>query len=246
MRNANVLTGNGAANTLTGAGGNDTYDGGAGNDALTDTTISNEIYRWGIGYGVDTVSDAGGADRVEFGAGITAAQLVFSHVGNNLEVTVSGNAADKLVISSYYGDTASRIETFQLSDGSTLSPAQIPLSLASRQFAATDASADPALERQQIMPVRAAAEAATAAPVQPAYRLPWKLWSLRGDMLLEPVAAAPSAGVTDAIMLGQVHSLVSAMAAFGAGDQAALQSERQTILPVHRTEPMWGAPALTQ
>jgi hypothetical protein len=65
-------------------------------------------------------------------------------------------------------------------------------------------------------------------------------------MLLEPVAAAPSAGVTDAIMLGQAHSLVSAMAAFGAGDQAALQSERQTILPVHRTEPMWGAPALTQ
>lgn len=245
--NANVLTGNGAANTLAGAAGNDTYDGGAGNDALNDTVASgsNDTYNWGLGYGVDTITDAGGADTVQFGAGITAGQLVFSHVGNNLEVTISGNAADKLVVTNYYVGTANKIETFRLNDGSTVGAAQIPLSAVNRQFAATNVAADPGLERQQIMPVRMVAEAASAeAPLRAAHPLPWKLWTLRDDMLLDLEVPAPAtAGVADAIMLNQAQSLVSAMAAFGV-QSVALGAERQTALPVHRVEPMWVSPAV--
>ncbi|OYY65258.1 MAG: hypothetical protein B7Y51_03145 [Burkholderiales bacterium 28-67-8] len=81
---ANALLGNDAANTLSGLGGNDTLDGGAGADTLiggagddhyaggrgadtlTDTAAtSNDVYAWGRGEGADTLSDAGGIDRLE-------------------------------------------------------------------------------------------------------------------------------------------------------------------------------------
>jgi len=178
----NVLVGNGAANTLQGLAGNDTYDGGAGNDALTDnSTTSNDTYRWGTGCGVDTVSDAGGsADRVEFGAGITAGQPVFAHVGNNLEITISGNASDKLVISNYYVGTANKIETFALSDGSTVPGGVVPLSLINRTFAAI--SGEPERQAQVLLSAMAAfgAESAASLPderqtIQPVHR-PDPMW----------------------------------------------------------------------
>ena len=58
---ANTLLGNSGVNLLTGAAGDDIYDGGAGNDTFTDSvTTSNDTYRWGIGSGLDTLTDAGG------------------------------------------------------------------------------------------------------------------------------------------------------------------------------------------
>jgi len=241
----NVLTGNSAINTLSGLAGNDTYDGGGGNDTLTDNfATSNDTYRWGTGYGVDTISDAGGADTVQFGVGITAGQLVFSHVGNNLEVTIAGNTVDKLVISNHYVGTANKIETFRLNDGSTVPTSVIPLSVVNRQFAAADAVTDPGLERQRIMPVSMNTVAATTAAARPAHQLPWKLWVLRDDLQPEAATSPRGAGVTDALMFTQAHGLVSAMAAFGAtGTMSAIADGRQTIMPV-RVEPLWVSPAV--
>jgi Ca2+-binding RTX toxin-like protein len=112
----NILSGNGAANVLAGGEGNDTYVGGVGNDMLSDTSAtSNEIYRWGVARGNDTITDAGGADRIEVGAGATAAQVSFVRSGNNLQVRISG-ATDVLTVTNWYTATTNRIEEIRLAD----------------------------------------------------------------------------------------------------------------------------------
>jgi Ca2+-binding RTX toxin-like protein len=108
----NILTGNTGANVMQGAAGADTYDGGAGNDTFTDTdTTSSDAYRWGTGAGLDALTDSGGAlDHVDLFAGITSSQLQFAHVGNNLELSILGNALDKLTMNGWYASAANRIE----------------------------------------------------------------------------------------------------------------------------------------
>ena len=124
--NANTLIGNAAANLLTGAEGNDIYDGGAGNDAFIDTSVSSsDTYRWGLGMGLDTITDSGGTlDHVDLFAGITKAQLKFVKNLNNLEVSVIGQA-DKLTINNWYVSTAKQIEEFRLNDGSKVLASEI-------------------------------------------------------------------------------------------------------------------------
>jgi trimeric autotransporter adhesin len=124
--NANTLIGNTGVNTLAGAEGNDIYDGGAGNDVFSDTsTSSSDTYRWGIGVGSDTLSDAGGTlDHVDLFAGITKAQLKFVKNVNNLELSVIGQA-DKLVINNWYTSSANQIEEFRLSDGSKVLASEV-------------------------------------------------------------------------------------------------------------------------
>jgi Ca2+-binding RTX toxin-like protein len=126
----NVLTGNSANNTLSGLGGNDTYIGGAGNDALTDnSTTSNDIYRWGIGQGNDTITDAGGsADRIEISAGVAASQVTLTRSGNHLLVGISG-ATDVLTVANWYIGTANKIEEIRLADGTVIGGGAAPLSL---------------------------------------------------------------------------------------------------------------------
>ena len=127
----NLLTGNSAANTLSGLAGNDTYAGGAGNDTLTDnSTTSNDIYRWGIGQGNDTINDAGGsADRIEIAAGVVASQVTLTRSGNNLLVGLSG-AADVLTVANWYLSAANKIEEIRLADGTVIGSDAAPLSLA--------------------------------------------------------------------------------------------------------------------
>ena len=114
----NILFGNSGVNTLAGLEGNDTYSSGAGNDTMTDnSTTSNDVYRWGRGDGLDTITDAGGSDRIEIATGITAAQLTQTRSGNNLVLGISGSTTDKLTITNYYVGTANKIETIKLADG---------------------------------------------------------------------------------------------------------------------------------
>jgi VCBS repeat-containing protein len=95
---SNLLTGNAASNTLDGGLGNDTLKGAAGNDS----------YRFGRGYGVDTIVDNQGQNALIFGAGISATDLRFSLGGVNgidllIDVTVAGAATgDRVVLSDWY------------------------------------------------------------------------------------------------------------------------------------------------
>ena len=123
---ANTLIGNLAANVLTGDAGDDIYDGGAGNDAFNDSvTTSNDTYRWGIGSGIDSLTDAGGSlDHIDLFAGIAKADLKFVHNGNDLELSVIGQT-DKLTIKNWYVSSANQIEEFRLNDGSKVLSSEV-------------------------------------------------------------------------------------------------------------------------
>jgi Ca2+-binding RTX toxin-like protein len=158
----NVLTGNSAANVLQGAAGDDTYSGGAGNDTFTDTsTTSNDTYLWGTGSGLDTLTDSGGAlDHVDLFAGITAAQLKFTRNVNNLELSILGNAADKLTINGWYTSSANQIEEFRLADGSKVLAGQVNSLLSAMASFGGSASTGLAGPTMRVMPVRPVAELA--------------------------------------------------------------------------------------
>jgi Ca2+-binding RTX toxin-like protein len=138
----NTLLGNSGANVLSGAAGDDTYDGGAGNDTFTDSAaISNDTYLWGIGSGLDTLTDAGGSlDHIDLYAGIARSQLKFARNANNLELSVRGQA-DKLTIKNWYVGSANQIEEFRLSDGSKVLASEVNgLLSAMAAFAPMDSS----------------------------------------------------------------------------------------------------------
>jgi len=123
--------------------------------------------------------------------------------------------------------------------------------VAAREVAALSEPEPMAAQRERIMPVRPISNAITSADAPGAvapglrriYALPWKLASLGELEWPEPALATAEVPLSSAIMIRQAQSLVSAMAAFG-GEHAALGTERQTALPVHRPEPMWASPAV--
>ncbi|MBD9359667.1 calcium-binding protein [Methylomonas fluvii] len=124
----NLLKGNNIANSLAGNAGADTLDGLGGADTLTGGT-GNDTYVLGRGYAADTVVEndatAGNTDIAQFLSGITADQLWFQHVGNNLEASIIGTS-DKLVLKDWYAGTANHVEQFKTTDGAlTLLDSQV-------------------------------------------------------------------------------------------------------------------------
>lgn len=136
----NRIVGSDVANNLWGRGGNDVFFGGSGADSLygeagddfldgekgRDMLVGgtgNDTYMLGRGYKKDGVvendSTAGNIDIVQFLSDISADQIWFQHVDNNLEVSVIGTA-DKLVIKDWYLGSAYHIEQFKTADGLTL------------------------------------------------------------------------------------------------------------------------------
>jgi len=123
---ANLLTGNLGANTLTGNAGTDTLDGGAGNDSLVGGADA-DVYRFGLGYGVDTVSEndatANVKDAVQFVGAVTQSDVQFKQVGNNLEVLLNGTS-DKIVVQNWYLGSQYQVEEFRFTDGTILTNGQ--------------------------------------------------------------------------------------------------------------------------
>ncbi|WP_324779516.1 calcium-binding protein [Thiobacillus sedimenti] len=125
---AGNLMGNDLNNMLSGSYGADILDGGAGDDTLNgwggdDTLIGergNDIYTVGRGSGVDRVveNDAtlGNTDVAKFMSGVSADQIWFQQVGNDLEAGIIGTT-DKLVINDWYLGSDHHVEQFQTTDG---------------------------------------------------------------------------------------------------------------------------------
>jgi Ca2+-binding RTX toxin-like protein len=151
----NTLLGNAGVNVLSGAAGDDIYDGAAGNDTFTDTsTTSNDTYRWGLGSGLDMLTDSGGAlDHVDLFAGIAKSQLRFAQSGNHLELTVSGQA-DKLTINNWYLSANNRIEEFRLSDGSKVLASEVQSLVGAMATFTAQADTSATTTRMTAMPVR--------------------------------------------------------------------------------------------
>ncbi|MGB8598821.1 MAG: calcium-binding protein [Burkholderiales bacterium] len=124
----NILIGDRGNNYLTGGAGNDTLTGGGGSDNLIGGT-GNDTYRFNLGSGkviiVENDATAGNTDVVQFGAGITQAQLVFNRVSNDLVVSITGST-DVLTIQGWYLGTANQVEQFKTADGLTLLATAVP------------------------------------------------------------------------------------------------------------------------
>lgn len=116
---ANVITGNEVVNQIWAGAGNDTLDGRAGVDFLTGGTGS-DTYLLGRGHDSDNISEgqsvAGDTDVLQFLPDVSADQLWFSRVGNNLEVSIIGTS-DKATISNWYSGDQYHVEQFKTTDG---------------------------------------------------------------------------------------------------------------------------------
>ena len=135
-----VLSGEEGNDILFGKAGNDIFYGGRGDDELiggpgNDTLnggLGSDSYYYNLGDGQDVIYEEdwlrGGqtsADRVVFGSGIEAADVVFKHLSNgDLSVTVGGQA-DALVIVGWYKDIKRRVESFVFSDGTQINAATL-------------------------------------------------------------------------------------------------------------------------
>lgn len=122
-----VLAGTSSVDFLMGKDGDDSLDGMGGNDYLLGG-LGNDTYKFGPGYGTDTIMEMGAvpsaADKVVFNEGVTADQLWFRKVGFDLQVGVIGTS-DRLDISMWYLGAAYTVEKFQTSDGRTLLDTQV-------------------------------------------------------------------------------------------------------------------------
>lgn len=115
-------TGSGA-DRLEGGAGNDTLSGEDGNDTLIGGT-GDDSYVYGGGQ--DTIDNTGGGyDGVFFNDGITASQLGFSRDGDDLVITVDGDANRTVRVTNHFvgGDVA--IDFVQPASGSMLDTAAI-------------------------------------------------------------------------------------------------------------------------
>ena len=120
-------SGNKLNNSVTGGAGNDWLNGGTGNDVLTGGEGS-DTYWFGRGGGNDIIynGDSGGADRLQFGSGITEDQLWFGQNGDDLLVTLRGTGgSDTVRVEGWYSDTDNRLGKFQLSDGQVLEATRV-------------------------------------------------------------------------------------------------------------------------
>ncbi|MDA8129849.1 MAG: hypothetical protein M0Z73_14285 [Betaproteobacteria bacterium] len=114
-----VVYGNGGDDNLSGNAGNDTLNGGAGTDTMMGGA-GDDIYVVGRGYGADTVIEndatAGNTDIAQFLTGVSADQIWFQQIGNDLEASIIGTA-DKMVIQDWYLGSANHVEQFKTTDG---------------------------------------------------------------------------------------------------------------------------------
>lgn len=123
----NSRYGDATSRPVFGEAGDDYISGGEGNDVLVGKT-GNDTYVLARGYGIDTVMDidstAGNTDTAQFLSDISAEQIWFQRVNNNLEANIIGTD-DKLVFSNWYSGSAYHVEQFKTLDGLTLLDSQV-------------------------------------------------------------------------------------------------------------------------
>ena len=119
----NIVTGTQYNDTLYGAMQEmNIISGDEGDDSLYGG-YSDDTYIFNGSFGNDHILDYYGNDRAEFN--ISKDSLIFTQVGNNLEIS-SGGASDTVTVDNWYQQWGSyKIETIEASDGSTITNSQI-------------------------------------------------------------------------------------------------------------------------
>lgn len=137
-----VLTGEGGLDLLAGQDGDDQLfgddgddflDGGAGDDVLaggagTDTLIGgagNDTYVFNLGDGVETIDDVLGANRLVFGAGISAGDVGIGQGSLLIRVGLNGDLIHIENFNPADPTQSTGIDQFEFADGTTLTQAQL-------------------------------------------------------------------------------------------------------------------------
>jgi Ca2+-binding RTX toxin-like protein len=104
------LLGLGGEDVLIGLGGDDTLNGGTGND----------VYLFARGDGQDVIYDsdaaAGNTDAIRFDATVLAGDIRVTRDDFSLYLSIDGTS-DRITLSNWFGDIASRIERVEFADG---------------------------------------------------------------------------------------------------------------------------------
>jgi len=117
----------------------DVLDGGAGDDFLHGRGYA-DTYHFGLGYGHDTIEENNSdvtnheADRVVFGAGITADMVVVSRSANNFTFAIDGTSDTLTIIDQLMN--YQEIESFEFADGTIWT--EMDIQLAALANATTD------------------------------------------------------------------------------------------------------------
>jgi trimeric autotransporter adhesin len=128
-----LLEGGGDADYLLGGEGDDTLDGGTGlwrgqpvSDGL-EGGLGNDVYRFGLGSGPDSMYDIGGADTLELGVGVAPNMLQLRRELNDLRVGIKGTY-DVMSVGGYFDQPpvdGGSVLTMRFADGSMWGPAEI-------------------------------------------------------------------------------------------------------------------------
>ena len=115
-----TIYGKGGHDTIDTGDGNDILIGGVGNDILKGGS-GDDTYTYNLGDGYDIIDDVSGQDKILFGKGITAENLFFEQVGNNLRIFIDNKEGEGIQINNQLNDnTTAKIETIEFYNGSTL------------------------------------------------------------------------------------------------------------------------------
>ena len=97
-----IMNGGSDNDTLHGDAGNDMLDGGAGDDLLIDSS-GDDTFVFSKGYGNDTITDAGGRNKIKF-TGLNARDILVNGIGEyDVEVKIK-DTGDTLIISDFLLD----------------------------------------------------------------------------------------------------------------------------------------------
>ncbi len=118
-----MLLGGRGNDRVLGDAGNDVLSGGAGDDLLCGG-VGDDTYRFGIGFGRDTVEESdstpGNSDAVVFGPGVSPdavdvwRDVVSLHLG-------LPDPSDRLTVGGWFGEAGARVESFVFADGTVWS-----------------------------------------------------------------------------------------------------------------------------
>ena len=112
----NTIYGFGGNDYLYADAGNDVLDGGMGDDML-DGGAGNDTYKFGRGYGSDTVAETSGTtDLIQFDANTAPTEVLVSRDASHLYLSILGTT-DKLTVQNWYADAAYRVEQVSFTDG---------------------------------------------------------------------------------------------------------------------------------
>ena len=139
----NLLIGNSQSNVLTGAAGDDTLSGDQAFDSDVDMIVSgndllvggsgHDTYLFNVGDEIDTIEDVarlGEGNRIQFGTGVTQADLTFTQdqAARTLTIQVGTSGTDQLILKNFdptNADGSLVVETLAFADGTNASLAAL-------------------------------------------------------------------------------------------------------------------------